>query len=81
MKKIAKLVLYIFATFAVTFIIPFSALSDFIAEHSVWMNIGDGEDAYDNIDMIALSLQIAVSAFIVCIAVRIIKFILIEFKK
>ena len=81
MKNVGKWVLYILATFAVTFIIPFSALSDFVAEHSIWMNIGDGEEAYDNIDMIAIALQIAISALIVYIAVKIIKFTVLMFKK
>ena len=81
MRKIAKWVIYILATFAVTFIIPFSSLSDFVAEHSIWMNIGDGEEAYDNIDMLTIALQIAISAFIICIAVNIIKFTVLKFNK
>ena len=80
MKKIVKWVLYIIATFAVTFVIPFSALSDFVAEHSIWMNIGDGEEAYDNIDMIAIALQIAISSVIVYVAVKITKFIVLKSK-
>lgn len=80
MKKIVKWVLYILATFAVTFIIPFSVLSDFVAEHSTWMNIGDGEEAYDNIDMIAIALQIAISSVIVYIALKITKFIVLKLK-
>ncbi|WP_414501655.1 hypothetical protein [Zymobacter sp. IVIA_5232.4 C2] len=81
MKKVAKWILYILTTFAVTFIIPFQALSDFVAEHSIWMNIGDGEEAYDNIDMITIVFQIAISAFIVYVAVKIIKSIELTLRK
>ncbi|WP_414499390.1 hypothetical protein [Zymobacter sp. IVIA_12111.31 C1] len=81
MKKVAKWIIHILTTFAVTFIIPFPALSDFVAEHSIWMNIGDGEEAYDNIDMITIVFQIAISAFIVYVAVKIIKSIVLTLRK
>ena len=81
MRNIGKWALYILATFSIIFIIPFSSLSDFVAEHSIWMNIGDGEEAYDNIDIITIALQIAISAFIVYLTVKIIKFTVLMFKK
>lgn len=80
MKKMAKWIVYILATFATTFIIPFSALSDFVAEH-ILINIGDGEEAYDNIDMITVALQMAISIAIVYTVVKTARIIISMLKK
>ena len=81
MKEIIKWIVYIVLTFAIIRLIPFSQLSDFVAEKipSEW--VGEGEDAYNNIDMIAILIHIVISAFIYIFAINLLKLILKMFKK
>ena len=64
MNRIARWISYIVATLLVTRMIPFSMLSDYIAEHTIGL-VGDGEDAYNNVDLIAIAVQLIISIFIV----------------
>lgn len=75
MKKIAKIVMYLALTFIVIRLIPFSQLSDFVAEKIPSRWVGEGEDAYNNIDMIAIIIHITISIAIVYIASKLTNFI------
>ena len=76
MKKIAKIVMYLALTFIVIRLIPFSQLSDFVAEKIPSKWVGEGEDAYNNIDMIAIIIHITISVAIVYIVSKFTIFII-----
>lgn len=77
MKKIAKIVMYLALTFIVIRLIPFSQLSDFVAEKIPSKWVGEGEDAYNNIDMIAIIIHITISVAIVYALSSIVKLLLV----
>lgn len=67
MKKLIKWIIYVALTLVVIRLIPFSQLSDFVAEKIPSKWVGEGEDAYNNIDMIAIVMHIIISVIIVYI--------------
>ena len=75
MKIFLKWMLYIVLTLAVARLIPFQSLSDYIGSLNLSF-IGEGEEAYNNCDLIAFLIQIIVSIFVVRILFKILNHIL-----
>lgn len=61
-------------------LIPFSQLSDFVAENLSFLVLGDGEEAYDNCDLIAFVIQISLSIFISFVIIKAAKTLLLAFR-
>lgn len=79
MNIFLKWVFYIILTLAVARLIPFQSLSDYIGSLNLSF-IGEGEEAYNNCDLIAFLIQIIVSIFVVCILLKILNYILEKIK-
>lgn len=73
MKIFLKWVFYIILTLAVARLIPFQSLSDYIGSLNLSF-IGEGEEAYNNCDLVAFIIQITLSIFIAFIVIKIIYF-------
>lgn len=72
MNKYLRWIIYILLTLIIIILIPFQPLSDYIGNLNLDF-IGEGEDAYNNCDIIAFIIQVSSGVLIAYAFIKVLK--------